>query len=130
MTWHTMMKSNQLKSGKKKMKTVKGRLIMVGRQDGALFATEALCRHMRWPLAYGATIKDGCVRCPLHQTTHHLDDGSLVEWSPFPLWPSYGRLVGAMSKKKDLKIYEVQEHEGYIQVRFDPSTPAPVGSLG
>ena len=110
------------------MKTVKGKMIMVGRQDGALFATEALCRHMRWPLAYGATIKDGCVRCPLHQTTHNLDDGSLVEWSPFPLFPPYGRLVGAMSKKKDLTIYEVQEHEGYIQVCFEPPTPSPVGS--
>ena len=49
MTWHNVMKSNKLKSGKKKMKTVKGKMIMVGRQDGALFATEAeIFRRVSW----------------------------------------------------------------------------------
>jgi len=89
--------------------------------DDALFATEALCRHMRWPLAWGAKIEDDCVRCPLHQTTHKLEDGSLVEWSPFPLLPAYGKLVGAMSKKKDLGIYEVRDHDGMVQIRFESS---------
>ena len=128
MTWHNAMKSKKLKNGKKKMLMVKGKMLMLARHDGLLYATEALCRHMRWPLAYGATIKDGCVRCPLHQTTHQLDDGALVEWSPFPLLPSYGRLVGAMSKKKDLKIYEVREHDGHVQVRFESSAAVPVDS--
>lgn len=119
MTWHNVMKSSKLKPGKKKMKTVKGKMIMVGRQGTALFATEALCRHMRWPLAWGAKVEDDCVRCPLHQTTYNLDDGSVVEWSPFPLFPPYGKLVGAMSKKKDLRIYEIREQDGMIQVRFE-----------
>lgn len=118
MTWHDVMKSSKLRPDKKKMKTVKGKMIMVGRQGTALFATDALCRHMRWPLAWGAKVKDGCVRCPLHQTTHNIEDGSLVEWSPFPLFPPYGKLVGAMSKKKDLGVYEVRDHEGMVQVRF------------
>ena len=47
MTWHNVMKSSKLKPGKKKMMTVKGKMVMVGRQGTALFATEALCRHMR-----------------------------------------------------------------------------------
>ena len=119
MIWHNVMKSSKLKPGKKKMMTVKGKMVMVGRQGTALFATEALCRHMRWPLAWGAKVEDDCVRCPLHQTTHNLNDGSLVEWSPFPLFPAYGKLVGAMSKKKDLRIYEVREQDGMIQVRFE-----------
>jgi len=118
MTWHDVMKSSKLQPGKKKMKTVKGKMIMVGRQGTALFATDALCRHMRWPLAWGAKVKDDCVRCPLHQTTHNIKDGSLVEWSPFPLFPPYGKLVGAMSKKKDLGVYEARDHEGMVQVRF------------
>ncbi len=119
MTWHNVMKSSKLKPGKKKMMTVKGKMVMVGRQGTALFATEALCRHMRWPLAWGAKVEDDCVRCPLHQTTHNLNDGSLVEWSPFPLFPAYGKLVGAMSKKKDLRIYEARDHEGMVQIRFE-----------
>ena len=64
MTWHNVMKSSKLKPGKKKMMTVKGKMVMVGRQGTALFATEALCRHMRWPLAWGAKVEDDCVRCP------------------------------------------------------------------
>ncbi|MDG1538345.1 MAG: Rieske 2Fe-2S domain-containing protein [Candidatus Poseidonia sp.] len=116
MTWHNAIKSKRLKEGKKKMLTVKGKLLMVTRQPEGLHATEALCRHMRWPLAYGGKIKDGCIRCPLHQTTHRLEDGALEEWSPFPLIPSYGRLIGKLSKPKELKIYPIRELDGYVQV--------------
>ena len=118
MTWHRAMASKRLKEGKKKMLTVKGTLLMLARQDNQLFATEALCRHMRWPLAYGGKLQDGCLRCPLHQTTHRLEDGSLVEWSPFPLFPPYGRLVGKFSKEKPLKVYDVREKDGYIEVNL------------
>ena len=129
MTWNNAIKSTRLKEGKKKMVTVKGKLVMVTRQNGAVLATEALCRHMRWPLAYGGKIKDGCIRCPLHQTTHDIETGELKEWSPFPLFPAYGRLVGKMSKKKDLRIYEARDHEGMIQIRFDSPEGVQVGSL-
>ena len=129
MTWNNAIKSTRLKEGKKKMVTVKGKLVMVTRQNGAVLATEALCRHMRWPLAYGGKIKDGCIRCPLHQTTHDIETGELKEWSPFPLFPAYGKLVGKMSKKKDLRIYEARDHEGMIQIRFDAPKGVQVGSL-
>jgi nitrite reductase/ring-hydroxylating ferredoxin subunit len=129
MTWNNAIKSTRLKEGKKKMVTVKGKLVMVTRQNGAVLATEALCRHMRWPLAYGGKIKDGCIRCPLHQTTHDIETGELKEWSPFPLLPAYGKLVGKMSKKKDLRIYEARDHEGMIQIRFDSPEGVQVGSL-
>lgn len=129
MTWNNAIKSTRLKEGKKKMVTVKGKLVMVTRQNGAVLATEALCRHMRWPLAYGGKIKDGCIRCPLHQTTHDIETGELKEWSPFPLFPAYGKLVGKMSKKKDLRIYEARDHEGMIQIRFEAPEGVQVGSL-
>ena len=129
MTWNNAIKSTRLKEGKKKMVTVKGKLVMVTRQNGAVLATEALCRHMRWPLAYGGKIKDGCIRCPLHQTTHDITTGELKEWSPFPLLPAYGKLVGKMSKKKDLRIYEARDHEGMIQIRFEAPEGVQVGSL-
>ena len=129
MTWNNTIKSTRLKEGKKKMVTVKGKLVMVTRQNGAVLATEALCRHMRWPLAYGGKIKDGCIRCPLHQTTHDIETGELKEWSPFPLFPAYGKLVGKMSKKKDLRIYEARDHEGMIQIRFEAPEGVQVGSL-
>ncbi|MGB0802500.1 MAG: Rieske (2Fe-2S) protein [Candidatus Poseidoniaceae archaeon] len=118
MTWHVAIKQSKLKPGKKKMRTVAKKMVLIGQTDDSYFATEALCRHMRWPLAWGGKISDDCVRCPLHQTTHNLSDGSLVEWSPFPLFPPYGRLVGKMSKKKDLPIYETRISGEYLQVRI------------
>ena len=117
MTWHNVMKANW-KKDRTAMKVVKGKMVMIGRKHGEYFATQALCRHMRWPLAWGAKVKDDCIRCPLHQTTHRIDNGELVEWSPFPLFPPYGKLVGKMSKQKNLKIYETRIHESNIQVFF------------
>ncbi|MGY8670837.1 MAG: Rieske (2Fe-2S) protein [Candidatus Poseidoniales archaeon] len=119
MSWHTALKESKLKIGKKKMITVARKMVLVGRTDDGYFATEALCRHMRWPLAYGGKVKDGCIRCPLHQTTHKLDDGELVEWSPFPLFPPYGKLLGKMSKKKDLKVYETRLKDGNIEIKIE-----------
>ena len=73
------------------MLTVGKKIILVGRFDegDGYYATEALCRHMRWPLAYGGKVKDDCITCPLHQTTHNIESGELIEWSPFPLFPPY-----------------------------------------
>ena len=114
--WHNAIKTSKLRPGKKKMIRVGKKLVLVLNVGGSFFATEALCRHMRWPLAIGGKIKDDCIRCPLHQTTHKIDDGSLVEWSPFPLFPAYGKLVGKFSKQKDLKTYETRVSDENLQV--------------
>ena len=117
--WHVAIKQSKLKDGKKKMRTVAKKLVLIGQTEEGYLATEALCRHMRWPLAYGGKVKDGCIRCPLHQTTHKIDDGELVEWSPFPLFPPYGKLVGKFSRQKDLGIYETRVHEGNIEIKIN-----------
>ena len=114
--WHNAIKTSKLRPGKKKMIRVGKKLVLLLNVGGSFFATEALCRHMRWPLAIGGKIKDDCIRCPLHQTTHKIDDGSLVEWSPFPLFPAYGKLVGKFSKQKDLKTYETRVSGENLQV--------------
>ena len=114
--WFNATKVSKLRVGKKKMVTVGKKLVLLINFEGEYFATEALCRHMRWPLAWGAKVKDDCIRCPLHQTTHKIDDGSLVEWSPFPLIPAYGKLVGKFSKQKDLRTYPIRVLEEMIQV--------------
>ena len=118
MVWRVVMKEGKLKPGKKKMRTVAKKMVLIGQTDDGYFATEALCRHMRWPLAYGGKVKDGCIRCPLHQTTHQIDDGELVEWSPFPLLPSYGKLVGKLSRQKNLKVYPIRVKDGNIEIEI------------
>ena len=114
--WLNATKVSKLRVGKKKMVTVGKKLVLLINFEGDYFATEALCRHMRWPLAWGAKVKDDCIRCPLHQTTHKIDDGSLVEWSPFPLIPAYGKLIGKFSKQKDLRTYPIRVLGEMIQV--------------
>ena len=116
--WRNALPIKKIKNGKKKMITVDKKMILLGMHENQYFATEALCRHTRWPLAWGAKVKDGCIRCPLHQTTHRIDDGELVEWSPFPLFPPYGKLLGKMSKKKNLTIYDTRVQDSQIQVYF------------
>ena len=116
--WRNAIPVKKLKNGKKRMVTVDKKMILIGMHENQYFATEALCRHMRWPLAWGAKVKDDCIRCPLHQTTHKITDGELVEWSPFPLFPPYGKLVGKMSKQKNLTIYETRVDGSQVQVFF------------
>ncbi|RAH14600.1 MAG: hypothetical protein CMB56_004945 [Methanobacteriota archaeon] len=118
MKWHKAMKIDKLKQGKKKMISISRKLILITRTDEGYFASEALCRHMRWPLAYGGKIENGCIKCPLHQTKHNLDDGELIDWSPFPLFPPYGKLVGKFSKKKDLKMYDTRIKNGNLEVKI------------
>ena len=119
MVWKNAIKTKKLKPGKTKMVTIGLKVLMVGNIEGDFIATEGLCRHMRWPLAMGGKIKDWCVRCPLHQSTYDLEDGSVVEWSPFPLFPPYGKLLGKMSKKKDLHIYPTRIEGDFLQVKFE-----------
>ena len=119
MVWKNAIKTKKLKPGKTKMVTIGLKVLMVGNIEGDFIATEGLCRHMRWPLAMGGKIKDGCVRCPLHQSTYDLEDGSVVEWSPFPLYPPYGKFLAKMSKKKDLHIYPTRIAGDFLQVEFE-----------
>ena len=118
MKWKDAVRVSKLKPSKPKMVIIGLRTLMIVENNGEYHATEGLCRHMRWPLGLGGKIQDGCIRCPLHQTTHRLEDGGLVEWSPFPLFPPYGKLVGKFSKKKDLPIYETRVKGGFIQVKI------------
>lgn len=117
--WHDALKVSKLRPGKKKMIRFGKKLVLLINMEGDYFATEALCRHMRWPLAIGGKVKDGCIRCPLHQTTHQIDDGSLVEWAPFPLFPPFGKVVGKLSKQKDLKTYQTRVSSEKVQVYIE-----------
>ena len=117
--WHRIVKSGKLKSGKKKMKNIGFRSIMVLRDEDGLRATDALCRHMAWPLAYGGKVEDGCITCPLHKTRYDLENGQVKEWSPFPLFPLYGKIVGKMRKQSPLVIHKVRESNGWIEVRLN-----------
>ena len=119
MSWVDLTSSKKVKEGKTKMATAGLGVYMATRINGEVIVTEGLCRHMRWPLGLGGKIKDDCIRCPLHQTTHSLPDGELKEWSPFPLFPAYGKLVGKFSRKKNLRIYETRVNAGNVEIKIE-----------
>ena len=48
----------------------------------------------------------------------YIETGELIEWSPFPLFPPYGEMVGKFSKQKDLEIYETRLKDGNIEVNI------------
>ena len=50
-TWKDAIALKKLKPGKKKMINVGTKMVLIGMYQNEIFATEALCRHMRWPLA-------------------------------------------------------------------------------
>ncbi|MBR18878.1 MAG: hypothetical protein CMA64_01820 [Euryarchaeota archaeon] len=112
------MQGSKLKTGQKKMKTIGRTPVMLLRTEDKIHATGALCKHMGWPLAWGGKVEEECITCPLHQSQYELETGEVREWSPFPLLPAYGRLVGSMRKKRPLQVYEVREMEGWIEVRL------------
>ena len=118
MQWRDAVKVSKLVQDKPKMVNIGLKTLIVVHTNGSYYATEGLCRHMRWPLGLGGKVENGCIRCPLHQTTHRLDDGGLVEWSPFPMFPPYGRIVGKLSRKKDLPIYDTRVVGDYVQVKI------------
>ncbi len=116
--WHPVIKSEKLKLGKKKMLRIGLKSLMVVRESFRIYATDALCRHMAWPLAYGGKINDECITCPLHQTRYDLNSGEIKEWSPFPLFPLYGRILGSLRRPSPLVVHETRELDGWVEVRL------------
>ena len=114
--WKRVCKSSKLKMNKVKGKAIGTKMVLVMRTEEGLFGSNALCRHMAWPMHWGGKIKDGCLRCPLHQTSYHPEDGSVNEWSPAHYFPAYGRFLGKLRKPSSLKMYDVREHEGYVEI--------------
>jgi len=116
--WHPVIKSNKIKVGQKKMRRIGLRSILIVRDELEISVTDALCRHMAWPLAYGGKVKDGCITCPLHQSKYDLKNGEVKEWSPFPLFPLYGRLLASLRRPSPLAVHEARELDGWVEVRL------------
>jgi len=114
--WKKVCKSSKLKLNKVKGKAIGAKMVAGMRTEEGIFGTNALCRHMAWPLHWGGKIKDGCLRCPLHQSSYHPEDGSVNEWSPAPYFPLYGKMLGKLRKPSSLKTYEVREKDGYVEI--------------
>lgn len=57
--------------------------------------------------------------CPFHHSAFDLKTGNVKEWSPWP--PGLGRILGAISREKALKVYATKLEDGYVWVSPDAS---------
>lgn len=123
--WSKVIKSERLKIGQKKMRSVKERTggkrrrnVLLARTETGLHATGALCKHMAWPLAWGGKIEGDCITCPLHQSKYDICSGDVKEWSPFPRLPMYGKILASMRKERPLEVHEARDVDGWVEVRL------------
>ena len=123
--WSKVIKSERLKIGQKKMRSVKERTggkrrrnVLLARTETGLHATGALCKHMAWPLAWGGKIEGDCITCPLHQSKYDICSGDVNEWSPFPRLAMYGKILASMRKERALEVHEARDVDGWVEVRL------------
>jgi len=72
------VKENELKEGKMKAVRIKGRSILLVRQDGQVFGVSNQCPHMGCSLE-GGILKDYVVMCPCHGWKFDIRNGQYVE---------------------------------------------------
>ena len=111
LVWKIAIKSSKLKPGKKNADIGKKMILVLDLKKVMSTMLEA----MRWPLAYGGKVKDDCITCPLHQTTHNIETGELIEWSYHPIslnlktTKQQGKWLVNSANRRIWKIYETLE---------------------
>ena len=87
--------------------------------SGRVVAFTTHCPHQGTPLAR-ATIYEGTLRCPQHTYLYDLTTGANI----FPTWDARPEVLYRL-KPGYLKIYTVEEREGWIWVSGTPQAPPP-----
>jgi nitrite reductase/ring-hydroxylating ferredoxin subunit/uncharacterized membrane protein len=98
--WTEALRDDDLPEGESRLAEVGGVGVLIARHQGAVYALSDRCSHRGGPLHEGE-LHDGCVTCPLHQSTFKLEDGSVVQGPaayPQPRW-------------------ETRVHDGMIQIK-------------
>lgn len=98
--WAAALREDELADGESEAVTVEGVEVMLARHGGELFALAERCTHRGGPLHEGE-LRDGCVRCPWHDSAFRLADGSIAAGPATAPQPAY----------------EVRVQDGTIEVR-------------
>lgn len=114
MTWHKVALESEFLDTPRKVVQVGGRKVLVVRIQNEFFAADNACPHMRFPLNLGTVTEDCGIICPFHHSAFDLRTGDVKEWSPWP--PGLGRVLGAISREKALKVYAAKVEDGYVWV--------------
>ena len=98
--WHRALDDTELGEGERRLVDVDGVAVVVGRDQGRLYALANRCCHRGGPLHRG-TVANGEITCPWHGSTFRVEDGSLVRGPAAYPQP----------------VYDVRVQDGAIEVR-------------
>ena len=118
MDWIKAFPEADLKENGRRVVQAAARRVLVIRFKDKLYAIESNCPHMRYPLK-DARITDDCgIVCPFHHSAFDLETGDVKEWAPWP--PGFGRVLGAMVRRRVLVTFPVKAEEGFIWISPRP----------
>lgn len=119
MNWHKVALESEFLDNTRKVVSLGGRKVLVLRFKHEYLAVDNACPHLRFPLNLGTVTEDCGIICPFHHSAFDLKTGNVKEWSPWP--PGLGRIFGAISREKALKVYAAKVEDGYVWVNPDAS---------
>lgn len=108
----------ELPEGARRVVEVGLRRVLVLNVKGEIFAVENSCPHMRFPLKDGRVTEDCGIICPFHHSAFDLKTGDVKEWSPWP--PGIGRVLGAISRRKALPVYDTRVEDDCLWISTQP----------
>jgi nitrite reductase/ring-hydroxylating ferredoxin subunit/uncharacterized membrane protein len=98
--WQPAIAEADVAEGERRLVDVDGVGVVVGREQGRLYALAGRCCHRGGPLHRGK-VADGEITCPWHGSTFRIDDGSVVRGPAAYPQP----------------VYDVRVESGAIEVR-------------
>jgi nitrite reductase/ring-hydroxylating ferredoxin subunit len=114
MTFKPALELTVLQQNSRHTTTIDGHKILLLWHDGAVYAVQSQCPHLKLPLAKGKLTEHNTIVCPFHKSEFDLKTGETQCWSPWP--PLLGSALGKLSKEKNLKIYPTKIDNGTILV--------------
>ena len=117
--WYPVMRSRQLKEGKRRILTLFGQPLMFLRHKGHAYALQDRCPHRGVPISMGRQEFPGTWSCRYHGWTFDLKSGKVVA----------ALTDGPNSKvcgKTGVRTYPVEERAGMIWIYNGIDTPPPI----
>lgn len=116
MSWNKAAPLSELQEKQRLCATINDHKILLIWHKDKVHAVASQCPHLKLPLKKGKVNDDGAIVCPFHKSAFALEDGQVLEWSPWP--PVAGKLLGKISKPKPLPVFPVKVEEDTIYVEL------------
>ena len=112
--WVQALNLSALKDAKRHKITLNDNDVLLLWHQDEVHAIQSKCPHFRLPLSKGELTKDCEIICPFHKSAFDLKTGHVACWSPWP--PLVGKMLGKVSKEKQLKVYSTRIDNDMIWV--------------